>query len=149
MPSPTFATSQAQLGYGSAFFTGAGSPITYTELSEVNSFSWNTGVTEVDVTNLASPNTTEESIPGMIRPGNIELTCNYISDASQQAIHTMMIARTVFPYIVTTPAPGGKTTTISGNGYFTRSDLGPMEPNKKIDYKITIRMSGAFTWTVA
>lgn len=149
-PSPAFVASKAQLGYGSAFFMGTGSPVTYTEISEIASVAFaDYTVSVIDVTSLASPNATEESIPGLLKPGTIEMTGNYIGDASQQAIDPMAISRAIFPWQIVAPASGGKTLTVSGFGYITKKETGPMEPNKKIDFKVSVQVAGAVTWTVA
>src|SRR4051812_28853143 len=142
--------SKAQLGYGSTFSMGAGSPVVYTAISEIGSISFaDYTVSEIDVTNLGSPNTTEESIPGMLKPGTIEMTGNYIGDTSQQNIDTIAIARTIFPWKITSPAGTAGTLTVTGYGYIVKKETGPMEPNKKIDFKVSVRVSGAIGWAVA
>lgn len=142
--------SQAQLGYGSKFFIGAGSPTAYTPMAEIATINFaDYTVTEVDVTHLQSPNTTEEAIPGLIKPGNIELTGNYIGDATQQNVDTLAIARTVFPWKITSPASNATVLTITGSGFITKKATGPMEANAKVSFAATIRVSGAITYTVA
>jgi hypothetical protein len=149
-PSPVFAPSKAQLGYGSAFFMGAGSPVNYTEISEIASVAFaDYTVSVIDVTSLASPNATEESIPGLLKPGTIEMTGNYIGDASQIAIDPIATARTIFPWMITATTSSGKTLTVTGFGYITKKETGPFEPNKKQDFKVSVQVAGAVTWTVA
>lgn len=149
-PSPAFVASKAQLGYGSAFFIGTGSPVTYSQISELSSITYpGFEVSVIDVTNLGSPDTTEESIPGMKKPLVMDMTGNFIGDNSQMTIDTIMSARTIFPFMVTGPASGGKTVTATAYGFFTKNEKGPLEPNKKIDFKVSIQVAGAVTWTVA
>lgn len=149
MPSPAFVASKALLGYGSAFFLGSGSPVTYTQISELSSITFPAfDVAFVDVTNLGSPDTTEESIPGMKTPGVMEMTGNFVGDNSQMTVDTIMSARTIFPFMVTAPISGGKTVTATGFGYFTKREIGPMEPNKKIDFKVSVKVAGQVVFTV-
>src|SRR5215469_16811748 len=90
---------KALLGYGSIFNIGSGSPTAYAALAEIASISFaDYTIPEIDVTNLQSPNATEEAIPGIIKLGNIEMTGNFTADASQMNIDTLAIARTVFPW---------------------------------------------------
>jgi|SRR5215469_8629690 len=150
MPSPAGVPSFAQLGYGSTFLMGTGSPIAYGAISEIASISFaDYTISEIDVTNLGSPNTTEEAIPGMLKLGNIEMTGNYIGDSSQSQIDTLAVARTVFPWKITAPAKSGTMLTITGYAFITKKEIGPMEPNKKIDFKVSMRATGALTYAVA
>ena len=142
--------SKAQLGYGSTFSIGSGSPATFSPISEIASISFaDYTISEVDVTNLNSPNTTEEAIPGMLKPGVIEMTGNYIGDTTQTQIDTLAIARTLFPWKITAPMQGTTMLTVTGTGFITKKESGPFEPNKKIDFKLSVRCAGAITWTVA
>ena len=150
MQSPAFVASKANLGYGAAFWVGTGSPATYTQMSEINAIVFaDYTITEIDTTHLASPNTMEEAIPGMIKPGTIELTLNYIADATQAQVDTLAMARTIFPWEITGPVSGNKTLTIAGYGFITKKETGPWEPNKKQDFKVSVRAAGVITWTVA
>ena len=143
--------SKAKLGYGSKFYIGdTASPIGYTVLSEIASINFaDYTVAEIDVTHLLSPNTSEESIPGLLKPGTIELTGNYTGDATQQNIDTLAVALTVFPWKITAPASGSQVLTITGYGYITKKETGPFEANKKSDFKVSVRVSGAITYSVA
>ena len=145
------AASKAKLGYGSKFYIGdAASPIGYTVLSAIATINFaDYTVGEIDVTHLLSPNTSEESIPGMLKPGTIELTGNYTGDASQQNIDVLAVALTVFPWKITAPASGATVLTITGFGYIVKKETGPFEPSKKSDFKVGVRVSGAITYSVA
>lgn len=143
-----FAASKAAIGYGSTFSMGSGSPITYTEMAEIASISFaDYTISEIDVTTLQSPNTTEEAIPGMIKPGTIEMTGNYTGDTSQQNIDTVAIARTIFPWKIVAALRTG-TLTITAYGFIVKKEIGPLEPNKKIDFKLSVRVTGAITYLV-
>jgi hypothetical protein len=43
----------------------------------------------------------------------------------------------------------GKTATIVGRGFFNKHDIGPIEPNRPIEFAISIRTTGFSTVTVA
>ena len=145
------AASKARLGYGSKFYTGdSASPTNYTVLSEIATINFaDYTVAEVDVTHLLSPNTSEESIPGLLKPGTIELTGNYTGDTSQQNIDVLAVAQTVFPWKITAPAAGALVLTITGYGYIAKKETGPFEPSKKNDFKVSVRVSGAISYSVA
>lgn len=143
--------SQAGLGYNSRFFMGsASSPISYTAVSEIKSINFNDfSIPVIDVTHLLSPSTTEEMIPGMIKPGTIALTGNFIGDAAQLAINTAAVARTIFAWKITSVLGTGQTLTITGSGFITKLETGPMEPNKEIAFKFDIQATGTLTYAVA
>jgi hypothetical protein len=143
--------SKARLGYGSKFYIGdTASPVGYTVLSEIAIINFaDYTVAEVDVTHLLSPNSSEESIPGLLKPGAIELSGNYTGDASQQNIDVLAVAQTVFPWKITAPASGAMVLTITGYGYITKKETGPFEANKKNDFKVAVRVSGAISYSVA
>jgi hypothetical protein len=117
--------SKARLGYGSN--TGdTASPMGYTLLSEIAIINFaDYTVAEVHVTHLLSPNTSEESIPGLLKPGTIELTGNYTADASQQNIDVLAVAQTVFPWKITAPASGALVLTITGYNSSSRRLIHP------------------------
>lgn len=146
---PTFVASKASLGYGTTFATGTGSPITYTVMAEIASISFaDYTISEIDVTHLLSPNTTEEAIAGMLKLGNIEMTGNFIGDTTQMNVDTLAIARTTFPWQIVAPMTGTKILTITGTGFITKKETGPFEPNKKVDFKVSIRATGVLTYTI-
>jgi hypothetical protein len=145
------AASQAGLGYNSKFYMGsASSPISYNLMSELSSINLNDfSVPAIDVTHLTSPNTTEEMIPGMIKPGTIQLHGNFIGDSSQLAVNTAAVARTVFAWKITSVLGTTQTLTITGNGFISKQEIGPAEPNKKLDFKVDIQVTGTLTYNVA
>lgn len=143
------AASQAVLGYGSKFSVGSGQPITYADTAEITTINFGGfTVSDVDVTHLQSPGSVMESIPGLLKPGTIELTGNFTGDASQQAITTLGQNRTVFPWKITAPMQGSKVYNLSGSGYVSKLQKGPFDANKKTDFSVTIQVTGAFTETI-
>lgn len=106
-------------------------------------------VPQVPATHLLSPNNTEEFSAGMIKPGTIEFSGNFIGDASQLAILTLAEAQTIFPFAGVAPMQRGvKTYTGSGIGYFSKYSVGPFENNKDIQFKATIQITGAYSEAV-
>jgi hypothetical protein len=103
----------------------------------------------IDATHLLSPNATEEKVPGLIKPGTIDISGNFIGDATQLNIATLAQARTVFPFQTTSPVNNGtQVYTVTGQGFIAKYDPGPMEPSKLIEFALSIEISGAFTQTV-
>ena len=102
----------AGLGYGATFATGVDSgTITYTTVAEIATINFaGFSVPEVDVTHLASPGSMEESIPGLLKPGTIELTGNYTGAASQQTVNTLGQGRSIFPWKIATVLGDGSAT---------------------------------------
>ena len=152
MSGTTGAPSLANSGYGAIFYTGvAGSPIEYTPVLEIASINKkNFTIPSIDVTNLTSPNSTGEMVPGILKPGTIELTGNYIGDATQLAFVALAQAQTVFPWKITAPMQKGtKTLTANGLCFVTDFETGPFEADKKIDFKCTCQMTGTITEVVA
>lgn len=143
---PTVA-SKANTGYLATF--GFGSPIAaVSEVVTMNIPSYT--VPDINCTHLLSPSTTEELIPGMLMPGKMSMTGNYIGDTSQLSIDSVAQARTIFAYQITIPVQrGAKTATITGNGFFTKNEIGPVEANRKVDFAWEIQMTGPATVSVA
>lgn len=144
--------SQANTGYLGTFSTGTNaSPPVYTAMAEIGSIKLTRyTVPEINCTHLLSPNTTEELTPGLLMPGTIELSGNFIGDATQLAIDALAQAQTVFPFKVTTPVQNRiKTATLTGLCFLTKNEIGPVEPNKKLDFSVSAHCSGFVTCTVA
>ena len=53
------------------------------------------------------------------------------------------------PWKITAPASGALVLTINGSGYITKKETGPFEANKKNDFKVAVKVSGAITYSVA
>lgn len=140
----------ASIGYQALFLIGDNSsPINYTPISEVKSCKPSLlTVPEIDVTHLQSPNATEEKIPGLVKTGTVELSGNFLADASQLNITTMAQARTIFPFKITSNVQqGAKVYTLVGRGFFSKYDNGPFEPSKAQEFTATITLTGPYTET--
>jgi hypothetical protein len=143
---------KATIGYESIFYTGdAMSPVGYTAMAECKSIKPNLiTVPVIDATHLLSPNATEEKLPGLIKPGTVDITGNFIGDATQLNIQTLAAARTVFPFKTTSPVNSGtQVYTITGTGFISKYDVGPFEPSKLIEFALSIEVTGSFTQDVA
>ena len=148
---PATYPSKATTGYEAQFETGAGSPVTYTAVLEVKSFTNNMAeVPEVAISHLLSPNNTEEMIPGMIKPGTIEVGGNFIGDATQLNFTTLMQNQTVFPFkVLANVQQSAKTYTLTGQGFIKNYKNGPFENNKPVEFSVQVQMTGTYTETVA
>jgi hypothetical protein len=135
--------SQATLGYLSQFQVGAGSPLVYSTLAEVRTIkNPEYTVRQVDVTHLLSPNATEESIPGLLVPGEVEITGNFTGHASQAYLRALGRTRQVFPFKIISPMGlSGTALTITGSGYIVKWETGPFQADKQIDFAFTLKMT--------
>ena len=143
---------QATIGYTGTFSVGdAASPIGYTQMAEVKSIKPNLlTVPVINATHLQSPNATEEKLPGLIMPGTLEMSGNFIGDATQLNILTLAQSRAVFPFKVTAPVKSGTMTyTLTGFGFFSKFDNGPIEPSALNAFSATIELAGDMLQTVA
>ena len=148
MPNPATYASVANSGYLGTFAFGS-PPAPLMEVKHINFPRYT--IPDLNVTHLLSPNATEELVPGLMMPGVVDVTGNFIGDPSQvAAIDTLAQAQTVFSWVITMPVVNrGKTATITGRGFFNKHDIGPIEPNRPIEYAISIRTTGFSTVTVA
>jgi hypothetical protein len=147
--------SLANSGYGAIFSVGtaSGSPldITYAPVSEIATINKkNFTVPSIDVTHLQSPDATGEMIPGIIKPGTVEMTGNFIGDGTQLQFTTLARARAVFPFQITAPMQKNtKVYTGTGTCFVTDYETGPFEADKKIDFKVTLQVTGTVVEAVA
>jgi hypothetical protein len=151
MPAPT-APTQATIGYLGTFSVGdTASPVNFTDMLEVKTIKPNlVTVPVINATHLKSPNATEEKLPGLIMPGTVDISGNFVGDATQLNIQTLAKARTVFPWKITAPVQGGtKTYTVSGFGFVSKYDNGPIEPSALNAFTMTLEISGTITEVVA
>lgn len=151
---PTTAASKANTGYGATLYLGTtASPPVYgaSPFAELKTFRIAPiSVPDVETTTLLSPLNTEEMIPGMIKPGTIELSGNFIGDATQLAITTDAQAQASFSWKAVAPIQqGAKTYTANGIGYFTKYEVGPFEKNKPIEFSASIQITGPYYESVA
>jgi hypothetical protein len=143
---------KATIGYLATFSVGdSASPIGYTAMAEVKSIKPNLAtIPVVNATHLQSPNATEEKLPGLIMPGTIELSGNFIGDTTQLNILTLAKARTVFPFKITAPVnKGTQTYTLTGTGFISKYDNGPLEPSALNAFTMTMEIAGDLTEAVA
>jgi len=144
--------SNANTGYKATFGIAVdASPIgDYVLMAELASIKpSNFSIPAIDTTHLQSPNATEEMIPGLIKPGTIAITGNFIGDASQLNISTLAQAQAIFPWQITSPIKKGTAVyTATGYGFIAKYETGPFEPNKKIDFAADIQITGNITETV-
>lgn len=143
---PTNYASKANTGYESQL--SIGSPLA--ALVEIKSFKLNLiEIPDVNTTHLLSPNNTEEMVPAMIKPGTIDITGNFIGDASQTQITTLAQAQTIFNFQATAPMQrGAKTCTVTGTGFFKKYATGPFENNKAIDFEAQIQITGTYVESI-
>lgn len=144
--------SLAVTGYGARFYLGtAASPFSYnisTEIRSINKQDYT--IPPVEVTHLLSDNSTEEMIPGLIKPGTLDITGNFIGDAAQLSITPLAAALATCFWKITCPVQSSaKTYTATGRGFIVKYQVGPFEKNKAIDFALTLQITGAVTETVA
>ena len=149
---PTTYASQANAGYLSLFRIGTlASPPVYSSIAEIKSFSADPiSMPEIDTTHLLSVANTEEFVPGMIKPGKVEFSGNFIGDTTQLNITTLAQAQTIFPFQIVAPVQRNtKTYTFQGFGFISSYKTGPFENNKAIEFSASIQLTGAYTEAVA
>src|SRR5580658_11032914 len=97
--------SLANSGYGATFSVGDNaSPIDFTAVAEIATINKkNFSFPSIDTTHLQSPNRTEEMIPGLLKPGTVEMTGNFIGDATQLQFVALAEAGLPFNFKITAP----------------------------------------------
>lgn len=148
--------SRAVSGNKAVFYMGTtSSPLGYNAVLEVKSINPNfVTVPEINTTHLLSPNSTEEFFPGLIKPGKMEMTGNFIGDSSQLNFLQCAEAQTILAWKITAPVNqiGGVPTqvyTATGIGYVADYSSGPLEQNKAFEYKLGIQVTGTISESVA
>jgi hypothetical protein len=144
--------SRAVTGNLAVFSIGSvASPLSYNALLEVKSIKPAlVSVPAVETTHLLSPNATEEFIPGLIKPGLVSITGNFIGDASQLSILPLAAAQTIIAWKVTAPVDkGSKTYTATGTGYIAKYENGAIEQNKANEFSLDVQITGTITEAVA
>jgi hypothetical protein len=144
---------QGTTGYGATLWIGAtiSSPQTFVQVLEIKSIKMpDRALGTVDATTLQSPGAIQEKLPTTIAPGTLEITGNYIADATQQIFDTAQYGRTLIAWKTTAPVAGGtKVSTHSGVGYVAKVGKGPYEIDKPIDITVSIEVTGVVTEVVA
>lgn len=149
---PATVASKANTGYLAQFLLGdTASPPNFTAVAEIKSFSSDLiSMPEVDNTHLLSPGNTREFVPGMIKPGKVQFSGNFIGDSSQLNIAALAQAQTIFPFKIVAPVQrNSKTYTCVTNGFMSGYKPGPFENDKATEFQAEIQMTGAFTEAVA
>jgi hypothetical protein len=143
-------TTKATIGYLATFSTGSGSPTSYTQMAEVKSIKPSIAtIPAIDATHLLSPNATEEKLPGLIKPGTVEISGNFIGDSSQLNILALAESRDVFPFKITAPINSGtQVYTCTGTGFVSKYENGPLEPSKLNEFSLSMEITGTVTETV-
>jgi hypothetical protein len=148
---PTTYPSIAQTGYLAQFFMGTeASPDSYVAVVEVRSIKTNDlTVPDVNVTHLLSPAATEEMIPGLIKPGAIEITGNFTGDTTQINPATLAQNQTIVFWEVIAPVQRNtKTYTATGTGFINKIEYGPFENNKADDFAFGFQITGVTTRSI-
>lgn len=142
---------KATIGYLATFSVGnTSSPIGYAPMLEVKSIKPALAtIPVIDATHLLSPNATEEKLPGLIKPGTVDIGGNFVGDATQLQILTLAEGRTVFPFRITAPINSGtQVYTCTSSGFVSKYDNGPFEPSKLAEFAMSIEITGTITETV-
>lgn len=146
------AATLASTGYlGTLAIGSSASPPVYANMLEVKSIKPALyTVPALDATHLASPNATEEKLPGLIRPGTLSMTGNFIGDATQLNISTLAQARTVFPWRFTAPvSSGAQTYTVTGHGFISRYEHDGIEASRIHEFTMELEVTGNIVEAVA
>lgn len=149
--SPGTYVSLGTTGYLATFSVGTvASPPVYTVLLDVRSITPSYASTpEVDISTLQSPGNTREYIPGMIKPGEVDITANFLASADQTALYALEKAQTVFPWkIVASMQQGADTYTATGTGFVKEYHPGPWENDKPVDLMFKLQITGPVTETL-
>ena len=139
--------SQATTGYSSTFSVGSGSPIAFDQIAEVKSIKPVVlTVGEVEVTHLLSPNAMKERISTLKDHDLIEITGNFIADASQQLLEQLANAlppQNVFQFQITAPVQGSTLIRVdTGWGFVTKYGIVSLEAEKPIEFTMNLRITG-------
>jgi hypothetical protein len=149
---PTTVASKANTGYGAQFSIGSvASPLSYTAVSECKSIKNNGNtVNVIETSHLLSPLNTEEMIPGMIKPGTIDVSGNFIGDTSQLSFNLIAQAQSIIAWKYTAPCNNRtQTYTCVGTGFVVKSANGPLSNTEANGYDLSLQITGPYTETVA
>lgn len=148
----SYTGSQAQAGLSTTFSIGTtgGSP-TYTVIGEILEISQNGKQnTFAETTNLQSSG--KEWLPTLLDPGEFQMTLNRVpGDAGQVALKTAFDSKTINPYKIILPKTATQTTagdTYSFSAFCSAmDDISGLGPEKVIQMKVTVKVTGAVTLT--
>jgi hypothetical protein len=145
MGTPATIPTQANIGYLSTFAIGDdNSPIAFNDVAEVKSIKPNIAtIPVVDATHLKSPNATQEKIPGIIAPGTVDISGNFIGDSSQLQFLALAKARKIFNFKITALVQSGTHTyTLTGRGFISKYENGPFEVSTLNAFAATLEIAG-------
>lgn len=149
--------SQANTGYYAQMLIGIpSSPLSYNALIELKSIkpAYFT-IPEVPTTHLLSPNYTEEFFPGMLKPGAIDITGNFVptgtgAGGDQLNFTTLAQAQAIIEWKIIAPVlKNTKTYTALGTGFVTEYSPGPFENNKAVEFTAKIQITSTYSESVA
>jgi hypothetical protein len=149
---PSTVASQANIGYLAQFSLGSvASPLSYNAVSEVRTIKNNGNtVNIIDTTHLLSPLATEEMIPGLIKPGTIDVGGNFLGDTSHLSFNLLAQGRTIVFWKITAPCQSStKTYTCTGTGFITKSATGPLTKDAANEFEMSLQITGPMTEAVA
>jgi Lambda phage tail tube protein, TTP len=145
--------SMGRVGYKTKLAYGDGATPTenFTEIAEQTSLEPADAVTdEVEFSNQDSLNFRKEWKPTWIDGGELTCTANYIpGNATQEAPRTDRDNQTIRNWRINVrdPITGSIDQTITFAGYVKGYKLNTISPADKVEVQITIRVTGAETWT--
>ena len=148
---PATYSSAANDAYLATFYIGTvASPDSYSIVHEIKSFAPDLGtVPEVPTTHLLSPFATEEFSPGLIKPGKVDVTANFLFDSTQSGLTPLMQGQLIFFWKIVAPVQRKTATyTATGTGFLVNYKPGPFENNKAIDLMYSIQITGVYTETL-
>lgn len=146
------AVSRANSGYNTTFSVGdSASPLGYVQLLETATIMVSgPSIPAIEVTHLLSPNATGEYVPGIIDPGTLDITGNWVGDATQLDILTTAKAQTVFAFKIVAPCDNRtKSATITGLGFWKDGPKIDLAVNKGTNFTASIKVTGTITIAVA
>lgn len=135
------AASQATSGYSTKFQTDASG--SFATIAEVISIAGpGKSAKKIDVSNMDSPGAVEEFILGLISPGEVQLTLNYLPAAStHKQINSDFDARTKRNFKIIFPDTGASVWSFSG--YYTK-----VEPDAPVENKLTLKVTVSVTGVI-
>lgn len=145
--------SRAVTGNNWTFSIGTvASPLSYSAVLEVKDIEQSLlSVPEVSTTHLLSPSSTEEFIPGLIKPGKITVTVNAVGDTTQLSLLNLAQAQDIIFWKASGPIDkSSKVYTGNGTGFISNY-TGPtsVQQNKAVEIKFDVQITGPITEGVA
>lgn len=128
----------AIIGHGSTLAHGVGSgSVVVSQCKKITMPDWS--ITKVDTTNLDSPDSCHESIPGLLDMGVCSADVQFTSGANYLALATLASARTVTTWEVATPS---NEVTATFTGFISKFGGLVLEPESDAIFSIEIQPTG-------